>query len=531
MTQATLLKMDIPEQTTTSHTVLARKYRPRQFADVIGQDVLVKVLRHGLETNRLPHAFILTGIRGVGKTTTARILARALNCRERENSNNVEPCGKCDQCTSILEDRNIDVIEMDAASRTGVEDVREIIDAAKYRPVSAAYKVYIIDEVHMLSKSAFNALLKTLEEPPEHVKFVFATTEIQKVPKTVLSRCMRFDLSRVSVELLKKHFSSLAEKENFTVDDIALTQLARAADGSVRDGLSMLDQAVALSNGAVTSEIVSDMLGLADADRVINLLRDAIMGEGRATIAAVQALYDLGADPLNIINELLNLTYTLTTIKVDSKLIANSGYGEDQQKLCLEMAEQMTVPTLNRVWQILMNGANEVQMANSPNQACQMVALRLVHCSTMPSPEEVIKAVQSGEAAPVIQITPKMETVENYDSFAAIVELANKHREPLLYAYLKSEAHLVHFEPGHITIRLSERAPADLAVKLPKLLKKWTKQDWIIDISKEEGMPSLLNQEKSAYEELIESAKKSPMVAKTLESFPGAEIESITDTN
>lgn len=539
MSQATLLAF--PNETKAEpYQVLARKYRPQTFADLHGQDVLVKVLTNGLKSGKLPQAFMFTGIRGVGKTTTARLLARALNCTGRDLADSVDPCGQCENCTAIAQDRHIDVIEMDAASRTGIDDIREVIEAAKYKAVMGKYKVYIIDEIHMLSKNAFNALLKTLEEPPAHVKFIFATTEIHKVPKTVLSRCMRFDLSRISIKTLKTLFAGIAQKENFNIDDRALTLIARAADGSARDGISMLDQARTMALDEITAETVQLMLGLSEAGQVFDLLHGAITGDAKVAMQKVDGLYAIGADPSTLLNELLNLVHTLSCLKVDPSLLDDLGLTEADAVSCKTLAEQLTVPTLTRVWQVLMKGAEEMQLAPQPLQALQMIVLRLVYASTLPSLEDIARAGAGMElpvAKPAVE-APQLKVVEvqpqpaalqgPIENFEAMVELLAHHKEPLLYAYLKADVNLVSFEPGRVVLKLNERVPKDLPFKLTQLMKTWTGEDWSIEgVTEAEAQPTLMQQEHQQKQQEIEEIKSDPLVAKALEAFPGAVIETV----
>ncbi len=536
MSQATLLAF--PEDVKSEpYQVLARKYRPQNFTDLHGQDVLVKILTNGLKSGKLPQAFIFTGIRGVGKTTTARLLARALNCTGRDLADTVDPCGKCENCVAIAQDRHIDVIEMDAASRTGIDDIREVIEAAKYKAVQGKYKVYIIDEIHMLSKSAFNALLKTLEEPPAHVKFIFATTEIHKVPKTVLSRCMRFDLARLNIKTLKTLFAEIAQKEDFRIDDRALTLIARAADGSARDGISMLDQARTMALDEITAEVVQQMLGLSEAGKIFDLLHASIKGDAKQAMQKVDELYAIGADPSTLLNELLNLVHTLSCLKVDASLLDDLGLTEADAVSCKTLAEQLTVPTLTRVWQILMKGAEELQMAPLPLQALQMVILRLVYASTLPSLEDIAKAGMDGGAvapipqAPVAAVEAPMQPVAlqgPIENFEAFVDLVGKNKEPLIYAYLKADVNLVSFEQGLIELKLNERVPKDLPLKLSQLMKQWTGESWsIVGNSSDESQPTLMQQDQTKQQQEIEEIKNDPMIAKALEMFPGAVIESI----
>ena len=381
------------------YRVLARKYRPVDFTTLVGQEAMVRTLRNAIATGRIAHAFMLTGVRGVGKTTTARIIARALNCvgPDGKGGPTVDPCGVCENCKSITEDRHVDVIEMDAASRTGIDDVRELIEGVRYRPVSARYKVYIIDEVHMLSEKAFNALLKTLEEPPPHVKFLFATTEIRKVPVTVLSRCQRFDLKRVPQETLIEHFSGIAAAEKVEISPEALVLLARAADGSVRDGLSMLDQAIAHGGGVVDAAQVRDMLGLADRSRVLDLFEKTMKGDAPAVVAALGEMHDSGADPAVVLQDLLELTHWVTRLKVAPEAAAASADSERAQGLA--MAGKLSMASLTRAWTLLLKGLQETLYAPSAQRAAEMALIRLCYAAELPSPADAIKALQNGAGA------------------------------------------------------------------------------------------------------------------------------------
>lgn len=392
-----------------AYRVLARKYRPSDFTTLIGQDALVRTLSNAMESGRLAQAYVLTGVRGVGKTTTARIIARALNCigPDGQGGPTIQPCGVCESCRAIAEDRHVDVIEMDAASRTGVNDMREILDGVRYRPTSARYKVYIIDEVHMLSTAAFNALLKTLEEPPEHVKFIFATTEIRKVPVTVLSRCQRFDLRRVGVDLLSGHFRRIVGAEGAAVDDAALALLARAADGSVRDGLSLLDQAIAHAGavgggGTVTEAQVREMLGLADRGQVFDLFDALMRGEIAAALTVLADQHAAGADPVVVLNDLLDLTHWLTRLKATPQAAEDPMLGEAERVRGRAMAEKLSMAVLTRTWQMLLKAVAEARMAGNPMQATEMALIRLTYAADLPTPAELVaKAPRGASSAPV----------------------------------------------------------------------------------------------------------------------------------
>ncbi|MCB2099892.1 MAG: DNA polymerase III subunit gamma/tau, partial [Rhodobacterales bacterium] len=412
--------LDTPAPTDTAtgarepYRVLARKYRPTGFDGLIGQEALVRTLSNAIASGRLAHAFVLTGVRGIGKTTTARIIARALNCVGPDGTGGptTEPCGVCPHCKAIAEDRHVDVLEMDAASRTGVDDIRELIEGVRYRPTSARFKIYIIDEVHMLSRNAFNALLKTLEEPPEHVKFVFATTEIRKVPVTVLSRCQRFDLRRIDTETLAAHFKAICGKEGVTASDGALAMIARAADGSVRDGLSLLDQAIAHGGAetGVSEDQVRGMLGLADRTRVFDLLAAVLGGDAKGALDQLAEQYAAGADPAVVLEDLLELTHWLTRVKVTPDAAAAPGIPEAEKVRGTDMAGRLAMPVLTRAWQMLLKGLGECRVAPSPLQAAEMLLIRLAYAADLPTPEEALKSLRgegpASAPAPAASATP-----------------------------------------------------------------------------------------------------------------------------
>ncbi len=392
------------------YRVLARKYRPKNFDDLIGQDALVRTLKNAIDSGRIAHAFMLTGIRGVGKTTTARIIAKALNYTgpDGKSGPTTGSTDDCDICKAITEDRHPDVFEMDAASRTGVDDIREILDGVRYAPTSARYKIYIIDEVHMLSKNAFNALLKTLEEPPAHVKFIFATTEIRKVPVTVLSRCQRFDLRRIDAATLGAYYKTITEKEGVKADDEALTLIARAADGSARDGLSMLDQAIALSQGDVTAAKVKDMLGLADRSLVLDLLDKAVRGDCESALALMEDLYRKGADPSVIIGDMLDLSHLLTKLRaVPAMKDTLQVMAKEEMERAGNLAAKLSMPALARIWQILLKGLNEVNYAPVPQKAAEMIVIRLAYAAELPDPAELVRKLKDGGVvAPTVPMAP-----------------------------------------------------------------------------------------------------------------------------
>src|SRR6266404_379798 len=573
----------------TAYRVLARKYRPSTFAELIGQEAMVRTLSNAFATGRIAHAFILTGVRGVGKTTTARILARGLNCVGPDGSGGVTvaPCGMCANCRQIAEDRYSDVVEMDAASRTGVDDIRELTEGLLYRkPDLGRFRVYIIDEVHMLSRSAFNALLKTLEEPPPHAKFVFATTEIQKVPLTVLSRCQRFLLRRVPVELLAEHYHRIAEAEAVEAEPAALALIARAADGSVRDGLSLLDQAIALTDGRVVEAAVRDMLGVADRGLVFDLLESVLRGDAAEALARTDRLYQDGADPLMVLQDLLDLSHFLTRLKLAPEAGAGDPITEGDRERARPLAEKLTMPVLARAWQMLLKGLAEVQEAPSPIQATEMVLVRLAYVADLPAPAELVRSVvvtggvtaqQAGRgngaaagqdlpaspapsgrlvSAPSVaaavreanagsalraadefaepDVTPVPSPVE-YDpmpqSFGEVIILFDQRREALIRSHLREHVHLIAFEPGRIEFRPTEGAPNNLANRMSQLLSEWTGKRWLVARSEDEGQgePTLREQEERRERELRNEVASHPLVQAVLETFPGATIAAVRD--
>jgi DNA polymerase-3 subunit gamma/tau len=556
------------------YRVLARKYRPSTFAELIGQEAMVKTLTNAIATGRIAHAFILTGGRGVGKTTTARILARALNCIGPDGAGGptVSPCGLCEPCRAIAEDRHVDVMEMDAASRTGVDDIRELTDGVRYKPVSARFKIYIIDEVHMLSKNAFNALLKTLEEPPADVKFIFATTEIHKVPITVLSRCQRFSLRRVPLELLAEHYAKIAAAEEVAADQTAIALIARAADGSVRDGLSLLDQAIALGAG-INEASVREMLGIADRSLAFDLLEAVLKGDAAGALQRLTGLYEGGADPVMVLQELLDLAHFLTRLKVAPSAGQGDPALEGERPRGLALAGKLGMPALARAWQMLLKGLTEVQTAPSPLQAAEMVLIRLAYVADLPAPADLVKTltagqepsggrppaagprstggdptsgngaamsprfVSSSEAGPggapqlaVRTVPPQAApTAPQPRSFLEVVELFDKHREAVLRSHLYAHVHLVRFEPGRIELRPTEAAPRDLPNRLGQLLSEWTNMRWVVSVSREEGEMTLRAQAEARARTLRNEAAEHPLVQAVLETFPGARIEAVRE--
>jgi len=546
------------------YTVLARKYRPQTFGDLIGQDAMVRTLQNAFETGRIAQAYMLTGVRGVGKTTTARILARALNYEGAQGdqgpSLDMPELGQ--HCAEIMESRHIDVLEMDAASNTGIDDVREIIESARYRPVQARYKVYIIDEVHMLSKAAFNGLLKTLEEPPEHVKFIFATTEIHKVPVTVVSRCQRFDLRRIEVEDLQAHFKKIAELEGQQIADDAITLIARAAEGSVRDGLSLLDQAIAHASGPVSAADVRAMLGLAERTRIFELLEQTLSGDAAAGLTGLSALYQDGAEPGQIIADLADAVHVVTRIKAVGPDMADPTLSEAERSAAEALAARLGMAQLARAWQMLLKGQSEVQMAPRPMTAAEMVLVRLAYAADLPTPAELAQskdsavgrptreptsgeteksptlATQGGGSAqaiaePTEQPRPEAEADQPRDlrpeptSLSEVVALAHQRRDLKLINALEEQVRLVRFGAGHIELRLLEGAPPGLANELGAKLSEWTGARWIVAVSDEEGEETLraIADRNKARE--LEEISGHPSVKAVFEHFPDAEITDI----
>jgi DNA polymerase-3 subunit gamma/tau len=573
----------LPQQTEDSdsavYQVLARKYRPTTFSGLIGQDVLVRTLSNAFSSGRLAHAFILTGVRGIGKTTTARIIARALNCIGPDGNGEptTEPCGQCEHCLAISKDRHVDVLEMDAASRTGVDDIRELIDGVRYRPTSARYKVYIIDEVHMLSKNAFNALLKTLEEPPEHVKFIFATTEIRKVPVTVLSRCQRFDLSRVDVETLSGHFGRIVDNEGAKIAEPALHLISRAADGSVRDGLSLLDQAISQTEGEIGEKTVREMLGLADRSQTFALLEAVLAGDIETTLTDFDRHYREGADPLAVFEDMLEIAHFLTRIKVVPSVADGITIPEIERTKGKEMAERLSMASLARTWQILLKGLGEVRMAPSPKQAAEMVLVRLAYTANLPTPDEAVKMVVDGgnttstsappastpqqsappgpqsasssgptgnggaatATAPVYEPEPTPDTAPVAQAavqvvpqtFEEVLALADEQREAMLRTHLVSDVRIVNFEIGRIEFNPGPNAPRDLAGKLAGFLNEHTDTRWMVSVSSEAGQSTLHEKRLEENEALRTEAKALPLVKAVLETFPGATLEEVRKTS
>ncbi len=544
------------------YRVLARKYRPATFSALIGQDALVRTLTNAIRSGRIAHAFMLTGVRGIGKTTTARIIARALNCvgPDGKGGPTAEPCGICQHCVAVSQDRHVDVIEIDAASHTKVDETKEMLAGVPYRPLDARYKIYIVDEVHMLSGHSFNALLKTLEEPPEHVKFVLATTEIRKVPVTVLSRCQRFDLRRLDRDVLARHLRFIAGLEQAAIEDDAIALLARAADGSVRDGLSLLDRAIAESNrrAPISAEQVRGMLGLADRAQILDLFEHIAKGSIAEALALARDLYRSGAEALVLVQDLLDTVHEITRLKLVPG-IADADLSVSERGRMTVFAEKLPVGALSRFWQMLLKGIGEVQMAPQPLAALEMLLVRLCYAADLPTPGEIVRDLQSGaprpappaqrlegpaptgsraasvagapiataRARPEPQAQSSPEAPPRPQSFAEAVALFAANREMLLHTHLRADARLVRFEPGRLEIRLGERAPVNLANRVGELLSHWTGRRWIVAVSGEPGETTLQQQAERDRNDAFLRARENPIVRATLELFPGARITAV----
>ena len=574
----------IPEpEAGDSYKVLARKYRPRNFEDLIGQEAMVQTLTNAFETGRIAHAFMLTGVRGVGKTTTARILARALNYHsDSVQAPSVALAETGAHCSAIMDGTHVDVIEMDAASRTGIGDIREIIENVRYMPASARYKVYIIDEVHMLSKAAFNGLLKTLEEPPEHVKFIFATTEIRQVPVTVLSRCQRFDLRRLSLDDTQKLLSKTCAAEAVVLPEDGLKLISRAADGSARDALSLLDRALAHMDAdtQLSEDTMRGLLGLADRGRVFDLFDMLMRGNVPEALAEFEAQYAMGADPLVILADLAELTHWLTRLKFVPAALEDVAFSAELRARGKAASEQLSTPVLSRVWQILLSGHEEVPRAMNAKAACEMVLIRLAHLANTPTPDELIKQFESAPAAPApsgaspstsaspsapqanLQAnlsapspqapapassggpsmsagSPQAAPVVQFSApvlqdFQAVIDLAAEQRDIALKYALENGVHLVSFEAaageraGRLELRLAD-GQDNIAQDLTKKLREWTGQAWVVSLSKEQGAATLATVKRSAAEQREDNAREDPYVKAALGAFPGAEILSVSE--
>jgi DNA polymerase-3 subunit gamma/tau len=566
----------------TGYRVLARKYRPERFSELIGQEALVRTLENALSLGRLAHAFVLTGVRGVGKTSTARLLARGLNCigPDGEGGATLEPCGSCEPCQAIAAGRHVDVLEIDAASHTGVDDAREIIEGVAYRPVSGRFKIYIIDEVHMMSKSAFNALLKTLEEPPDNVKFIFATTEIRKVPVTILSRCQRFDLRRVPTDMLATHLVSICERESITADAEAITAVARAAEGSVRDALSLLDQAAAMTADRMTIDSITDMLGRPGRTDSIAILDSAMRGDMAGALAALATTMAGGGEPEMIISDLMDLVHRASQKAAGGALDTLL----ESERDAIDSLAQMGIARLGRAWQMLLKGHGEVTSAPQPPAAAEMLVIRLAHLANMPTPGDIVQRLAASETptqapptqapptqAPPTQapptptpapqpemmapappdetsppatmragggdsLAPQPAPVADPDAVATpqpqslldISELAEARNDPLLAAHIRSHVRLVRMQPGLLDICLTDGAPDSLPGEMARRLSDWTGARWMVSLSDGPGGMTIAEERREAQRREVELIAEAPLVKAITEIFPGATIESVT---
>ena len=581
------------DSTMPAYRVLARKYRPSTFSELIGQETLVRTLSNAIALGRLAHAFVLTGVRGVGKTSTARLLARGLNCvgADGHGAPTLEPCGQCEPCQAIAAGRHVDVLEIDAASHTGVDDAREIIEGVGYRPVSARYKIYIIDEVHMMSKSAFNALLKTLEEPPDAVKFIFATTEIRKVPVTILSRCQRYDLRRVPAGMLAEHLASICSRESIKADDEALAAIARAAEGSVRDALSLLDQAAAMTSDSLSRDLVDDMLGRPGRRESQQLLAAALAGDCAGALAAFATAHSRGTEPDMLVSDLLDLVHQASMMAAGA---TDSNQIESDREMVARLAE-MGIARLGRAWQLLLKGHAEIGQAPHPSAACEMLIIRLAHAAMMPTPGDLVQkiaaesagtsaavsppanpasanptsqnptfagAAPTGPSAPtgsntalsvsaisgptisarartepalsdpaIAAATPVVDETETQlpavTSLADIVTLAEQANEMLLAARIRNHVRLVSLQTGRLQIALTGTAPEKLPGDIARYLSTWTGQRWLVSLSDAGGEKTLAEQQQEADSKLRDDLAATPLVAKILAFFPGAQIDEI----
>ena len=553
------------EKNNIEYKVLARKYRPQTFADLIGQETLVRTLTNAITQNRIAHAYLLTGVRGIGKTTTARLIAMSLNCEDR-SLKTCEPCGLCDSCVSVREDRSLDVIEMDAASKTGVDDIREIIDNVKYKPAISKYKIFIIDEVHMLSKNAFNALLKTLEEPPEHVKFIFATTEVKKIPITIISRCQRFDLHRIKKDNLSKHFFEITKKEKINIDTDAMSLIVRSADGSVRDGLSLLDQAIANNTNEIKVDAIVMMLGLADRGNIFDLLDAIFNGNAPLALEIFNRIHQQGADVVMIFDELLNIVHFITQIKIAPELKKDINIPELERHKGLEMADKISMASLGMVWQVLFKGYEELQSGVHVFQHGEMIIIRLIYLYEGPTPEDLINisknenvknkdnlnelntGSQDKKDAKILNHliienqSVKVVSNENLDSenfksnmsiksYRQFVDLFYLKKEGMLHAYLYNNVKPVSFKEGDVTINIKSISDPQFSRTIAKLVSTWTGRIWKVNTSTSNVGQTLYEEDIIQQQEEIKIMTNEPEIKKILNTFPGVEIHSITEIN
>ena len=551
-------------EATPAYQVLARKYRPQTFADLIGQEAMVRTLKNAFAADRIAHAFVMTGVRGVGKTTTARIIAKGLNCVGPDGTGGptTEPCGVCEPCRAIAEGRHVDVMEMDAASRTGVNDIREIIDSVHYRAASARFKVYIIDEVHMLSTAAFNALLKTLEEPPAHVKFIFATTEIRKVPVTVLSRCQRFDLKRIEPEVMMAHLSKVADLEGAKLAPDALALITRAAEGSVRDAMSLMDQAIAHGAGETTGDQVRAMLGLADRGRTLDLFDMIMKGDAATALAELSAQYADGADPMAVLRDLAEITHWISVIKINPSAAEDPTTPPDEQSRGQDMASRLPMRALTRMWQMLLKAIEEVSLAPNAMMAAEMAVIRLTHVADLPDPETLVKKLQDAPRPPTgggmaggapaggsTIHAPRMapmhaaptrgptmtatapalaeSQLQVYATFDQVIELIRSKRDMLLLNEVETGLRLARYAPGRIEFEPAPGAKPDLAARLGQRLQGWTGARWGVSVVSSGGQPTIAEARNAELQQVKAEAAANPLVQAILTAFPGAKITEV----
>ena len=550
-----------------TYQVLARKYRPQTFADLIGQEAMVRTLKNAFAADRIAHAFVMTGVRGVGKTTTARIIAKGLNCTGPDGTGGptTEPCGQCEACRAIAEGRHVDVMEMDAASRTGVGDIREIIDSVHYRAASARYKIYIIDEVHMLSNAAFNALLKTLEEPPAHVKFIFATTEIRKVPVTVLSRCQRFDLKRIEPEVMMAHLSRVAAAEGASLASDALALITRAAEGSVRDAMSLMDQAIAHGAGETSAAQVRAMLGLADRGRVLDLFDLIMTGDAAGALSELAAQYADGADPMAVLRDLAEITHWISVIKITPQAAEDPTTPPDERARGLDMAGKLPMRVLSRMWQMLLKALEEVALAPNAMMAAEMAVIRLTHVADLPDPEKLIRDLSAAPVggpspqggapagggggggmvhAPALRMAPASPMrgptmqgsqalalaegqLQVYASFEAVLDLIREKRDLKLLFEVESCGRLAKYAPGRIEFQPTPDAAPDLAARLGQRLQGWTGARWGVSVVNEGGAATIAEERDRDRLAAEAEAHQNPVVQAIFAAFPGAKIAEI----
>ncbi|MDB6176178.1 DNA polymerase III subunit gamma/tau [Paracoccus sp. Z330] len=547
-----------------NYQVLARKYRPETFADLVGQDAMVRTLKNAFAADRIAQAFIMTGIRGTGKTTTARIIAKGMNCIGPDGNGGptTEPCGSCEHCVAIAEGRHVDVLEMDAASRTGVGDIREIIESVHYRAASARYKIYIIDEVHMLSTSAFNALLKTLEEPPPHVKFIFATTEIRKVPVTVLSRCQRFDLRRIEPEVMIALLSRIASSEGAEIAQDALALITRAAEGSARDATSLLDQAISHGAGETTADQVRAMLGLADRGRVMDLFEMILRGDAASALTELQSQYAEGADPIAVLRDLAEMTHWVSVVKITPDAIEDPTISPDERTRGQDLAGRLAMRVLTRMWQMLLKALEEVSAAPNAMMAAEMAIIRLTHAADLPDPDALIRKVQQSQtagefsrqnapaggpaqapqarraaparavvqpsgAATALAVSPDSHAA--FPDFASVLDLIRRMGDMLLLVQVENHVALVKYSPGRIEFQPRGNAPADLAQKLAERLRGWCGgQRWAVTVTNEGGSATIAETRAAEVEAARQRAMELPIVQQVLATFPGASLKNVT---